>query len=137
MSIKKFGILEPWLINKFFVKKSGPYYVLDFNKRFRGNELKQMTKEFEKDFFNVETVEDLSSIDDIIIDTDNLLVNNKLASVDYYKYMCEQLDITSNLDLYDQFYDYFVDTNDYTRLKMITNSSYVTDLLHNGFKDRD
>ena len=130
-----------WMNNKeqrkFFVKQSGPYYVWDFNKRFRGNELKQMTKEFEKDFFNVETVEDLSPIHDIIIDTDKLLVNDKSASIDYYKYMCKQLDITSNLDLYDQFHDYFINTDDYTRLNMITNSDYITDLLHNGFKDRD
>ena len=130
-----------WMNNKeqrkFFVKQSGPYYVLDFNKRFRGNELKQMTKEFEKDFFNVETVEDLSPIEDIIIDLDKLLINDKSASVNYYKYMCKQLSITSNLDLYDQFYDYFIDTDERTRLHMITNSDYITDLLHNGFKNRN
>ena len=50
-----------------------------------------MTKEFEKDFFNVETVEDLSPIEDIIIDLDKLLINDKSASVNYYKYMCKQL----------------------------------------------
>ncbi len=122
---------------RFFVKQSGPYYIWDFNKRSKGKVIEEQTKQFEKEFFNVEVVEDLSLIEDIIIDTDNLLTNDKSASTDYYKYMCKQLALTSNLDLYNQFYDYFIDTDEYTRLNMITNSDYITDLLHNGFKDRD
>jgi len=122
---------------RFFVKQSGPYYVWDFNKRSKGTIIEEQTKEFEKEFFNIEVVEDLSPIEDTIIDVDNLLVNDKSASTDYYKYICEQLSITSNLDLYDQFYDYFVDTDKRTRLKMITNSDYITELLYNDFKDRD
>lgn len=126
-----------WKNNKeqrrFFVKQSGPYYVWDFNKRSRGKIIEQEIE----NFFDVETVEDLSPIEDIIIDLDKLLVGDKIASVNYYKYMCKQLSITSNLDLYDQFYDYFIDTDERTRLHMITNSDYITDLLHNGFKNRN
>ena len=126
-----------WKNNKeqrrFFVKQSGPYYVWDFNKRSRGKIIEQEIE----NFFDVETVEDLSPIEDIIIDLDKLLINDKSASVNYYKYMCKQLSITSNLDLYDQFYDYFIDTDERTRLHMITNSDYITDLLHNGFKNRN
>ena len=126
-----------WMNNKdqrrFFVKQSGPYYVWDFNKRSRGKIIEQEIE----NFFDVETVEDLSPIEDIIIDLDKLLINDKSASVNYYKYMCKQLSITSNLDLYDQFYDYFIDTDERTRLHMITNSDYITDLLHNGFKNRN
>lgn len=99
--------------------------------------IEQGIKEFEKDFFNIDFNEILTNEDYLLVNTDNLLVNNRSASVEYYKYICEQLTITSNLDLYDQFYDYFIDTDERTRLHMITNSDYITDLLHNGFKNRN
>jgi len=94
------------------------------------------TEEFKKDFFDVELDEDTSAIDDITIDINKLLVNDKNASIDYYKYMCKELAITSNLDLYNQFYEYFIKADDYTRLGTITNSDYLTDILYNEFKDR-
>ena len=98
--------------------------------------IEEGTKEFKKDFFDIEINEDTSEVDNITIDVNKLLVNDKNASIDYYKYMCKELAITSNLDLYDQFHDYFIDTDDYTRLNMITNSDYITDILYNEFKDR-
>jgi len=99
--------------------------------------IEQGINEFEEDFFDIDFNEILTNEDYLLVNTDNLLVNNRSASVEYYKYICEQLTITSNLDLYDQFYDYFIDTDERTRLNMITNSDYLTDLLHNGIKNRN
>ncbi len=99
--------------------------------------IEQGIKEFEKDFFDIEFNEIFGNEDHLLVNVDNLLVNNKSASIEYYKYICEQLSITSNFDLYDQFYEYFIEADHYTRLNMLTKSDYITDLLYNDFKDRD
>ena len=99
------------------------------------NNIKQMNIDLPTQDNKIMKIEESNDINDITIDVSKLLVNDKTSSIDYYKYVCKQLAVTSNLDLYNQFYEYFIKADDYTRLGMITNSDYVTDILYNEFKD--
>jgi hypothetical protein len=92
---------------------------------------KIVTKKWVKEFkFNIddEDISDVVEIQDDIIYMDKLL--NKDTSKDYYKYICEQkLHIQPNIELYNTFYDTFVCADEFTRLKLITNSKFLAKVL--------
>ena len=70
----------------------------------------------------------------IVFDLKTLFSTNKTTSIDYYKYICNSLHITSNDMLYNELYNNLLIKDDYVRLKTLTKSDFLTEILYNEIK---
>jgi len=59
------------------------------------------------------------------------LTDSISTSEEYYKYMCDSLKIYANLNLFEKFHDIFVKAGTEDRLKTITGSDFLTNILCN------
>ena len=92
--------------------------------------IKKWAKEFLYNTHNCDT----SSVTNGVVSGNNVQIEinellTKETSTDYYKYICEKLDIQPNIELYNTFYDEVVCVTDYERLKLITNSKFLAKIL--------
>jgi hypothetical protein len=86
---------------------------------------------FTNNFLSVKTNNDLSGIKNVIkVDIDEL-TSSVTTGLEYYKYLCNSLEISENLDLFEQFHDIFVNAVTKQRLKIITRSDFLTNILCN------
>ena len=95
-----------------------------------------MLDKFKKEFIDVPELKDdeLLPIEDIVFDLKTLFSTNKTTSIDYYKYICNSLHITSNDMLYNELYNNLLIKDDYVRLKALTKSDFLTEILYNEIK---
>jgi hypothetical protein len=91
---------------------------------------------FKEEFINVPELKDdeLLPIENIVFDLKTLFSTNKTTSIDYYKYICNSLHITSNDMLYNELYNNLLIKDDYVRLKTLTKSDFLTEILYNEIK---
>jgi len=91
---------------------------------------------FKKEFIDVPELKDdeLLPIENIVFDLKTLFSTNKTTSIDYYKYICNSLHITSNDMLYNELYNNLLIKDDYVRLKTLTKSDFLTEILYNEIK---
>ena len=98
--------------------------------------IEEGTHKFTEQFLNVVDLQEdeLLPIENIVFDLKTLFSTNKTTSTDYYKYMCNSLHITSNDVLYEQLYNNLLIKDDYVRLKTLTKSDFLTEILCNEIK---
>ena len=61
----------------------------------------------------------------------NELTGNTMNSGDYYKYVCDSLNISTNAELYNLFENVFIKASIEERLNIITRSEFITSILCN------
>ena len=86
---------------------------------------------FTNDFLSVDNTDDSSEMSNVTLFEINQLTANVNTSTEYYKYVCDSLRISENLELFDVFYDIFVKADAKQRLKIITRSDFLTNILCN------
>jgi len=86
---------------------------------------------FIKDFITVENTNDYSEMNNVIIFDISQLTDNLSHGADYHKYICNSLKISENLDLFEEFHNIFVKADTEDRLKIITRSEFLTNILCN------
>jgi hypothetical protein len=86
---------------------------------------------FIKEFLKVENTDNYSEMKNVTIFDISQLTGNRSTSEEYHKYICDSLDISPNLKLYEKFYDIFVKAGTKDRLKTITRSDFLTNILCN------
>jgi len=86
---------------------------------------------FTNDFLSVDNTDDPSEMSNVTLFEINELTTNFSTSTEYYKYVCDSLRISENLELFDVFYDIFVKADAKQRLKIITRSDFLTNILCN------
>jgi len=93
---------------------------------------------FIKDFMNTHdstTNYGLGELPIAIIDV-NELTSNTTNSADYYKYMCDSLNVSINTELFNLFENTFIKASTEDRLKIITGSKFLKSILCNEpYKD--
>ena len=86
---------------------------------------------FTKDFLSVENTSDYSEMSNVTIFDISQLTGNRSTSEEYHKYICDSLKISPNLELFEKFHDIFVKADTKDRLKTITRSDFLTNILCN------
>lgn len=90
---------------------------------------------FIKEFLSVENTNDYSEMKNVTIFDISQLTGNRSTSEEYHKYICDSLKISTNLELFEKFHDIFVKADTKDRLKTITRSDFLTNILCNETKD--
>lgn len=86
---------------------------------------------FTKEFLSVGRIDDFSKISNVTLFEINELTASVNTSTEYYKYVCDSLEISTNLELFEEFHDIFVKADTEDRLKIITRSDFLTNILCN------
>ena len=86
---------------------------------------------FTKEFLSVGNIDDFSEISNVTLFEINELTANFSTGTEYYKYVCDSLKISQNLELFEEFHDIFVKADTKDRLKIITRSDFLTNILCN------
>ena len=86
---------------------------------------------FTKDFLSVPKIPHQLEEKGVTIFDISQLTDNRSNSEEYYKYMCDSLKIYANADLFKSFHDIFVKADTKDRLKTITRSDFLTNILCN------
>ena len=86
---------------------------------------------FTNEFLSVEHTDDFSEISNVTLFEINELTTNFSTGAEYYKYVCDSLEISPNLELFEEFHDIFVKADTEDRLKTITRSDFLTNILCN------
>ena len=86
---------------------------------------------FTKEFLSVEHIDDSSEMSNVTLFEINELTANVNTGTEYYKYVCDSLEISTNLELFEEFHDIFVKADTEDRLKIITRSDFLTNILCN------
>jgi len=87
---------------------------------------------FIKDFLLVKYPDDnFSEMNNVVKIDVNELTTSLSSGTDYYKYLCDSVDISMNLELFNNFHDIFVNAELKQRLKTITKSDFLTDIMCN------
>lgn len=86
---------------------------------------------FTKEFLSVEHIDDSSEMSNVTLFEINELTANVNTGTEYYKYVCDSLEISTNLELFEEFHDIFVKADTKDRLKIITRSDFLTNILCN------
>ena len=92
--------------------------------------IEEGVSKFTKDFLSVPTPPQIEEKGVTIFDISQL-TDNISASEEYYKYMCDSLKIYANFYLFEKFHDIFVKADTKDRLKTITGSDFLTNILCN------
>jgi hypothetical protein len=87
---------------------------------------------FIKDFLSIEhTLDNFAEMKNVVkVDVDELTTTISSAT-DYYKYICDSFNISMNLELFNNFHAIFVKADLQQRLKTITRSDFLTDIMCN------
>ena len=87
---------------------------------------------FIKDFLSIDyTLDNFAEMKNVVkVDVDELTTSISSAT-DYYKYVCDSFNISMNLELFNNFHAIFVKANLRQRLKTITKSDFLTDIMCN------
>ena len=86
---------------------------------------------FTNNFLSVESNDDISEMKNVIKVDINELTTSISGGQEYYKYLCDSLKISENLDLFEEFHDIYVNAVTKERLKIITRSDFLTNILCN------
>jgi len=86
---------------------------------------------FTTNFLSVPQIHNFSEEKSVTFFNVNELTSNFSTSLEYYKYICNSLSIYENPVLYRQFHDIFVKADAKDRLKTITRSDFLTNILCN------
>jgi len=86
---------------------------------------------FTKNFLSVDTADEINDIKNVTVFEISQLTDSISGSREYYKYMCDSLNILPNLELFNEFHGMFVKADTKDRLKTITRSEFLTDILCN------
>ncbi len=86
---------------------------------------------FTNDFLSVDNTDDPSEMSNVTLFEINQLTANVNTSTEYYKYVCDSLKISANLELFNAFHDIFVKADTEHSLKIITRSDFLTNILCN------
>jgi len=87
---------------------------------------------FIKDFLSVKYPNDnFSEMTNVVKIDVNELTTSLSGGTDYYKYLCDSVNISMNLELFNNFHDIFVNAETKQRLKTITRSDFLTDIMCN------
>ena len=86
---------------------------------------------FTKNFLSVDTADEINDIKNVTVFEISQLTGSISGSREYYKYMCDSLNILPNLELFNEFHGMFVKADTKDRLKTITRSEFLTDILCN------
>lgn len=88
-------------------------------------------EKFTKDFLSVPEQSNNSQEKSVTFFDVNELTSNFSTGLDYYKYICNSLKISENSVLYKEFHDIFVKADAKSRLKTVTKSDFLTNILCN------
>lgn len=86
---------------------------------------------FTNDFLSVDNTDDPSEMSNVTLFEINQLTANVNTSTEYYKYVCDSLKISTNLELFNAFHDIFVKADTEHSLKIITRSDFLMNILCN------
>ena len=86
---------------------------------------------FTKEFLSVMHTDNYSEQTNVTLFEINELTANFSTGTEYYKYVCDSLKISQNLELFEEFHDIFVKADTKDRLKIITRSDFLTNILCN------
>lgn len=90
---------------------------------------------FTNNFLSVQSNDDISEMKNVIKVDINELTTSISGGQEYYKYLCDSLKISANLDLFEEFHDIYVNAVTKERLKIITRSDFLTNILCNEIRD--
>jgi hypothetical protein len=93
--------------------------------------IEEGVSKFTKDFLSVPKIPHQLEEKGVTIFDISELTGNRSNSEEYYKYMCNSLKIYENTNLFKSFYDIFVKADTKNRLKTITRSDFLTNILCN------
>jgi len=93
--------------------------------------IEEGVSKFTKDFLSVPKISTQLDEEGVTIFDISQLTDNISTSEEYYKYMCDSLKIYANLNLFEKFHDIFVKAGTEDRLKTITGSDFLTNILCN------
>lgn len=85
---------------------------------------------FTKNFLSVDNTDEINEINNVTIFEVSQLTGSISSSRDYYKYVCDSLNILPNIELFDEFHGMFVKADTKNRLKTITRSDFLTNMLY-------
>jgi len=87
---------------------------------------------FTKDFLSIKSPTDnFTEMKNVLNVEVNELSTSLSSATDYYKYLCDSLNISVNIELFNNFHNTFVNADTRNRLKTITKSDFLTDILCN------
>jgi hypothetical protein len=93
--------------------------------------IEEGVSKFTKDFLSVPKIPHQLEEKGVTIFDISELTGNRSTSEEYYKYICSSLNIYENTDLFKSFYDVFAKADTKDRLKTITRSDFLTNILCN------
>ena len=93
--------------------------------------IEEGVSKFTKNFLSVPKIPHQLEEKGVTIFDISELTGNRSTSEEYYKYMCNSLKIYENADLFKSFHDIFVRADTKDRLKTITRSDFLTNILCN------
>ena len=93
--------------------------------------IEEGVSKFTKDFLSVPKIPHQIEEKGVTMFDISELTDNRSTSEEYYKYMCNSLKIYANADLFKSFHDIFVKADTKDRLKTITRSDFLTNILCN------
>lgn len=93
--------------------------------------IEEGVSKFTKDFLSVPKITQQISEKGVTTFDISQLTDNRSNSEEYYKYMCDSLKIYANFYLFEKFHDIFVKADTKDRLKTITGSDFLTNILCN------
>jgi len=87
---------------------------------------------FIKDFLSIKyAIDNFAEMKNVVKVDVNELTTSISSATDYYKYVCDSFNISMNLELFNNFHAIFIKADLHQRLKTITKSDFLTDIMCN------